>query len=328
MPDTAQLRGTDLIQKFAAARSFDEVNTLIDGMNVVSAWKSMHHMGAPEPSSPYQTWHWRYGEGRAALEAAARFITAESAGRRIINFRNPNAAGPVGAAHTLLHAFQLVLPGEKAPSHRHTAHALRVIIDSRKAFSIVNGQKTPMETGDVVLTPGGHWHSHAHEGDQPACWIDGLDVPLVGALQVQTFEDHPDRYEKDVRLVSDSPFRFSAAAIAKMLDTAKDDPEGLYGRRVRLEAPTMPTLALYVMRLEGGRKTRKYRTAANVTFASMQGRGTSIIDGQEVHWEHGDVFVVPSWRWIEHRPDGDAQLFSMTDEPLLRFANYHRFEIG
>jgi gentisate 1,2-dioxygenase len=40
------------------------------------------------------------------------------------------------------------------------------------------------------------------------------------------------------------------------------------------------------------------------------------------------VFVAPSWRWIEHRPEGDAQLFSMTDEPLLRFANYHRFEIA
>ena len=28
-------------------------------------------------------------------------------------------------------AYQMILPGEKAPSHRHTAHALRVIIDAK-----------------------------------------------------------------------------------------------------------------------------------------------------------------------------------------------------
>jgi hypothetical protein len=38
---------------------------------------------------------------------------------------------------------------------RHTAHALRVIIDAHGAYSIVDGVATPMETGDVLLTPGG-----------------------------------------------------------------------------------------------------------------------------------------------------------------------------
>jgi gentisate 1,2-dioxygenase len=72
----------------------------------------------------------------------------------------------------------MILPGEVAPSHRHSAHALRVILDAKGSYSVVNGEKTPMETGDIILTPGGFWHGHGHEGAEPAYWLDGLDYSL------------------------------------------------------------------------------------------------------------------------------------------------------
>ena len=310
---------------YAGIETMEEFYEKVEPLNVVCGWRG-RAIGSPEPSSPYETHHWRYAECRAALAAAAKLISADEAGRRILNFRNPIPENKLGAARTLLHAYQLVMPGETAPSHRHTAHALRVILEAKDMYSVVNGEKTLMETGDVVLTPGGMWHSHEHNGDEPAYWIDGLDVPLVGALQVQTFEPHPDRYEKVDLVTAESPMRFPWADIQKRLDGAEDDPEGYFGRRVRLEADTMPTLGLYIYRLERGQKTRPYRTNANTSFASMQGSGTSIIDGQEINWQHGDIFVVPSWRWIEHHPNEDCVLFSMTDEPLMRFARYYRFE--
>ena len=328
MPDVTvhhDIQRDELLGRFAAATSLEDLARAIEPLNVVTGW-SGGHPGGVEPSSPYKTWHWSYKECRAALEAASRMISSEVAGRRILNFRNPIPDNRLGAARTLLHAYQLVTPGETAPAHRHTAHALRVILDGKDMYSIVNGEKTLMETGDVVLTPGGSWHSHEHNGDEVACWIDGLDVPLVAALQAQTWEPHPDRYEKVERVVEESPYRFSAASIKRRLDAARPDNEGYYGRRVRLEAPSMPTLGIYVHRLESGQRTRRYRTNANVSFASMEGHGTSIIDGTEIHWEHGDIFIVPSWRWIEHRPESDAVLFSMTDEPLMKFAKYDRFE--
>lgn len=312
-------------QEFAGAATLAELDEKIAPLNVVPGWGGPHAR-SPEPSSPYKTYLWRYKRCRAALEAASKLISSEEAGRRILNFRNPIPDNRLGVARTLLHAYQLVLPGETAPSHRHTAHALRVILDGKKMYSVVNGEKTLMETGDVVLTPGGMWHSHEHNGDETACWIDGLDVPLVSALQLQTWEPHPDRYEKIKAVVEDSPLRFSAASIQRRLDEAGDDPEGFFGRRIRLEAPTMPTLGLTIMRLEAGQRTRRYRTNANTSFASMQGSGVSIIDGEEIAWRHGDIFIVPTWRWIEHRPETDAVLFSMSDEPLLRWAQYYMFE--
>ena len=328
MPDDARNPVPDYGAHFGQAKTLDELQTLIEPLNVVTGWSHRGAARSAEPSSPYLTYVWRYRECRAALEAASKLISSEEAGRRILNFRNPIAGNPLGAARTLLHAYQLVLPGETAPSHRHTAHALRVILDGRKMYSVVNGEKTLMETGDVVLTPGGTWHSHIHDGDETACWIDGLDVPLVNALQLATWEPHPDRYEKVQAVVEETPMRFSHAAIQRRLDQAKPDPEGYFGRRIRLEAPTMPTLGLTVERLEAGQKTRRWRTNANTSFCIMGGRGASFIDGEKIEWGFGDIFIAPTWRWIEHQVERDAQIFSMSDEPLLRWAQYYKAERG
>ncbi|NQV57601.1 MAG: cupin domain-containing protein [Rhodospirillales bacterium] len=327
--DGAQIQGADYEAQYADIKDMDEFYDRIEHLNVVCGWRrdlDGGALGVSEPSSPYKTAHWKYAECKVALAVAAKLISAEEAGRRILNFRNPIEENKLGAARSLLHAYQLVMPGEKAPSHRHTAHALRVILDSKDMYSVVNGEKTLMETGDVVLTPGGMWHSHEHNGDEPAYWIDGLDVPLVKLLQVQTFDLHPDGYEKVDKVVEVSPMRFSGDDIQKRLDGARADGDGYFGTRVQLEAPDIPPLALYIMRLEAGRTTRAFRTNANTSFAIMDGSGTSIIDGEEIHWSRGDIFVAPTWRWIEHRPSADTQMFSMTDEPLMRFAKYYRFE--
>jgi gentisate 1,2-dioxygenase len=326
MPDLAQLETLDYAAHFGRARTLDELQNLIEPLNVVTGWRRGHDTRSAEPHSPYRTYVWRYQQCRAALEAASKLITSEEAGRRILNFCNPTPGNTLGAARTLLHAYQLVLPGETAPAHRHTAHALRVILDGRKMYSVVNGEKTLMESGDVVLTPGGMWHSHIHDGDETACWIDGLDVPLVSALQLSTWEPHPDRYEQVKAVVEDTPMRFSHASIQRRLEDASPDPDGYFGKRVRLEAPTMPTLGLTVQRLEAGQKTQRWRTNANTSFCIMGGRGVSFIEGETIEWGFGDIFIAPSWRWIEHRVDKDAQIFSMSDEPLLRWARYYKFE--
>ncbi len=326
MAELAEPMAPDEAAYFGRAKTLDELQTLIEPLNVVTGWGHGPHTRSAEPSSPYLTYVWRYKQCRAALEAASKLISSEEAGRRILNFRNPVAGNQLGAARTLLHAYQLVLPGETAPSHRHTAHALRVILDGRKMYSIVNGEKTLMETGDVVLTPGGTWHSHAHDGDETACWIDGLDVPLVSALQLATWEPHPNRYEEVAVVVADTPMRFSDATIQHRLDRAVPDARGYFGRRIRLEAPTMPTLGLTVERLEAGQKTRRWRTNANTSFCIMAGSGVSFIDGEKIAWGFGDIFIAPTWRWIEHHIDSDAQIFSMSDEPLLKWAQYYKFQ--
>jgi gentisate 1,2-dioxygenase len=279
-----------------------------------------------QPASEFVPAHWRWADAKVGLDAAGRLIDVSLAERRNLVMRNPAPGANFETTRTLVCAYQMILPGEMAPSHRHASHALRVIIDGRGSFSTVNGEKMPMETGDVVLTPGWCWHGHGHDGSEPAYWFDGLDVPLTHLLEPMFFEEHPDRHARVERLVTSSPFRFTRETIARGLDDARPDPEGFHGARIALAAPDMPPMALAMERIEAGAKTRRYRATVNSVFLATEGAGESVIGERRFSWHRGDTFVAPIWTGIEHRAHADATLFTLTDEPLMRFCNYYRFE--
>ena len=67
------------------------------------------------------------------------------------------------------------LPGEVAPSHRHTQSALRLVMEGDGAYTAVEGERAPMRPGDLLLTPSWTWHDHGNDGDSPAIWLDGRD---------------------------------------------------------------------------------------------------------------------------------------------------------
>ncbi len=321
------------IASLERAGSIDSMDTL-DGfyrqagrLNLTPGWvKRDKPLITPEPRSEFVPALWRYRDIKPALDAAGRLIDVALAERRNLVLRNPVPSNDFATTRTLVCAYQMILPGEVARSHRHSPHALRVIIDAKGSFSVVNGERMPMETGDVVLTPGWFWHGHGHDGDQPAYWLDGLDVPLTHLLEPMFFEEHPEQYEKTVSVATTSPFRFTRDSTAKGLDRAKPDPEGLHGPRIALEAPDMPTMALSMERLEAGMKTRRQRSTANTIFCAVEGSGETSVGGTPLLWERGDTFVVPCWHKYEHRAATDSVLFALSDEPLMRFAKYYRFE--
>ena len=279
-----------------------------------------------EPQSRFVPAHWRYLEMKAALDAAGRLIDVKSAERRNLVIRNPINDNEFATTNTLVCAYQMVLPGELARSHRHSSHALRVILDAKDAYSIVNGMKTPMESGDVLLTPGWHWHAHGHDGDKPAYWVDGLDIPLTQLLEPVFYEDHPDQYEKIVSVVTSSPFRFARDFIMRGLDESTPNPEGFHGSRITLEAPDIPTMGLHMERLEGGSKTRRQRSTADHVFVVVEGDGETAVGDELFRWQFGDTFAVPAWNKYAHKATNDAVLFDLSDEPLKRLTNYYRFE--
>ena len=140
------------------------------------------------------------------------------------------------------------------------------------------------------------------------------------------FQEHPQKYEKIERMVAASPFRFTRADIARRLDAAAADAEGFHGPRVTIAAPDMPPMGLTMERLASGTKTRRYRTTANTIFHVTDGAGETAIGEKRFVWQRGDTFVAPGWHTISHCATLDAQLFVLSDEPLLRFSNYYRFE--
>jgi gentisate 1,2-dioxygenase len=80
-----------------------------------------------------------------------------------------------------------------AGAHRHSASAIRFIMEGAGAYTVVDGHKMTLGENDFVLTPNGTWHEHGVEAPGTPCiWQDGLDIPFVNAMEANFYEVHPD----------------------------------------------------------------------------------------------------------------------------------------
>ena len=299
--------------------SLDELYSFLKPMNAGPGWDKPAPSLWEEPRKTFVPAHWRYDQTKAALDAAGRLINTELAERRNLILFNPVAGNHYATTRTLLAAYQMILAGEKARSHRHTPNALRLVLDAAPgAYTIVNGVKLFMLPGDVLLTPNWSWHGHGNEGNAAAYWIDFLDTPLIHALEPMFFEPHPEIYEPVAHIAHLSPMRFSWEETLQRLDAAVPNPARPGSTEIELGKPAMASIALHMMRLRTDVPTDSYRTTANNIFAVAKGAGTSIIDGQRFAWSRGDVIAVPAWRPQTHCAGDAAVLLRVSDEPLLR----------
>jgi len=285
-------------------------------------------------STPHKTFppaHWRYSHAKGALDAAGRLINVELAERRNLILINPLEGNGYATARTLVAAYQMIMPGERARSHRHTPNALRLVLDAEPGtYTIVNGAKLPMVPNDVVLTPNWCWHGHGNDSRTNAYWLDVLDVPLVQLLEPMFFE--PAEEEKTHEAfeapppTKDSPFVFPIADTLKRLDATAPDPTGRFGTSVELGNPAMDTIGLHMMRLAPRAKTSPYKTTANNIFAVVKGTGATTVDGERFEWNRGDVIAAPAWLPHSHDAGEEALLLRVTDEPVMQRLGFFRVE--
>ena len=103
----------------------------------------------------------------------------------------PALRGQSRITHSLYAGLQLIMPGEVAPAHRHTASAIRFIIDGAGAYTSVEGERTYMSPGDFVLTANWASHDHGNTSDKPMIWLDVLDLPTINFFETM-FSEHLD----------------------------------------------------------------------------------------------------------------------------------------
>jgi gentisate 1,2-dioxygenase len=162
----------------------DYVRELTD-LNLVPLWPSLRAVLPPnKPRPATRPTFWSYGALRPLLMKAGDLTPIEKAERRVLVLANPgHGLENMKASSAIYLGMQLLLPGEWAPSHRHTPNAVRMIVEGEGAYTTVNGEKLPMSRGDLILTPTGMWHEHAHDGKDPVVWLDVLDLPVVYYLE-------------------------------------------------------------------------------------------------------------------------------------------------
>ena len=157
----------------------------VQNANTTPLWplmrKALPH-DTPVPQS--KACLWPFDTIRPLLLRAGELTPVEKAERRVLILSDPGRGpGAMRVAGPIFCGMQLLLPGEKAPAHRHTPSAARIVVEGEGAYTIVNGEKCMMERGDLILTPGGAWHDHGHDGKGPVIWLDALDLPLFIDLE-------------------------------------------------------------------------------------------------------------------------------------------------
>ncbi len=158
----------------------DYVQDLRD-LNLVPLWPSLRGVLPPKvPTRQTKPTHWAYKTLKPMLLKAGELTPIEKAERRVLVLANPgHGLEKMQASAAIYLGMQLLMPGEWAPSHRHTPNAVRMIVEGEGAYTTVDGEKCPMSRGDLILTPTGLWHEHGHDGKDPVIWLDVLDLPLV-----------------------------------------------------------------------------------------------------------------------------------------------------
>jgi gentisate 1,2-dioxygenase len=333
----------------------DSIKPYYEGMkknHLGPLWYDLGHMVTKEPVHEVEPYLWKWKVIREYVLKAGELLTpGKDAERRVVYLQNPSLLkhGLVGyGTHTLYAGIQLLLPGESAPSHHHSQSAIRFIIEGNGAYTAVNGEKTYMERGDMVLTPAWTWHEHKHEGTEPVFWLDGLDVGLVKTLAASFFEPYVEEsYPMEVP-ENYSTKQFSMGAFKKLNETKRPGyPSPIYGYkfdRVKYLLDVMKDeeqdpfngyaieyinpltggsadsrIGSMMQKLKSGMHTMAHRHVHSAIYHVLEGNGFTIIDGQKFEWEKGDFFILPPWSFHEHVNTGeeDVYLFSFNDKPVM-----------
>jgi gentisate 1,2-dioxygenase len=329
----------------------------LDQHHAGALWTVANKIEPWQPVSQSVPVVWRYQALRAHVLRSLALVTPEKAGRRVIYLNNPGRRDVSAAVGWLYAGLQVMNPGEVASSHRHSASAIRFIMEGTGAYTVVDGHKMTLGANDFVLTPNGTWHEHAVAPDGTPCiWQDGLDIPFVNAMEANFYEVHPDLSQAVTYPVNDmtktwgnpgltpgsgnwtkgySPmFKYewlpTYDALTKYASCSDGSPfDGVLMEYVNpaTNGPVMRTLGASMQLLRPGEHTQAHRHTGSFLYHVAKGRGHSIINGQRYDWQERDIFCVPSWAWHEHvngSASDDACLFCLSDLPVMRALGLYR----
>jgi gentisate 1,2-dioxygenase len=321
-----------------------ELYRRMDKDNLAPLWEVLHELIPNAPATACRAALWKYKQARPYLMEAGKLITAKEAIRRVLILENPGMRGESCITQSLYAGLQLILPGEIAPSHRHSQSALRFIVEGSGAYTAVDGERTTMVPGDFIITPSWTWHDHGNPGSEPVVWMDGLDIRIVQLFAAQFHEVYPEevqpvsrsegasvaRYGNNlVPLAAAAPFgktspifNYPYARSRESLDKLSQDqaPDPSHGWKMQFLNPltgghAMPTIAAFIQLLPKGFRSHAYRSTDGTIYSVVEGEGRVHIGDETFEYEARDTFVAPSWTPLRFEAKGETVLFSFSDRP-------------
>jgi gentisate 1,2-dioxygenase len=336
----------------------DRMYKQMDSQHIKPLWRAERGIMPGEPEPKAVPWLWKWSELSKLARRSGELITLERGGdRRALGLANPGLGGAPYATPTLWAAIQWLNAHEIAPAHRHSAQAVRFMIDGRGAYSTVQGDKVYLERGDFAINPPWSWHDHGNEGDGPAVWMDGLDVPLNNYLDAPFFEQAARDTQEVTAIVDGSLMKYGVGQLRPAWEAPcqKYSPLFTYKWKVTEQAlnnlakvdaspfddvaleytnphtgrPVMDTMTAWIQMLRPGIHTKAHRQVNSAVYHVVGGRGATVIGGVRFDWEQGDIFAIPCWVYHEHINESKSEraiLFSIQDTPVLVALGKYREE--
>lgn len=328
-------------------------------LNLTPLWEVLHALVPPQPSTPCEAALWKYAEVRPFLKRAGEAITAEEAVRRVLILENPALRGQSAITQSLYAGLQLILPGEVAPSHRHTQSALRFIVEGSGAYTAVDGERTTMHPGDFIITPSWTWHDHGNEAGEPVVWLDGLDIPMLRFFDAGFAQNDTSRSQQVTKTEGESfarfghnmapvrhssPFGATSPIFSYPYERSREALEALErgapvdewdGVKLRYVNPLtggspMPTMATFMQKLPAGFRGKGFRQTDGAVYSVVEGSGSvTVSHGEHVRrFDFGprDHFVIPSWHTARFESGPGCVLFSFSDRPVHQALGIHQEE--
>ena len=325
----------------------------LEGLRLAPLWPQMRNVLPHDaPAAVSKACLWSFRRAKPLLLRAGQLTPVEKAERRVLVLSDPGrGGGAMQVTASIYCGLQLLLPGEKAPAHKHTPSAARIVIEGEGAYTIVNGEKCLMERGDLILTPTACWHDHGHDGTEPVIWLDLLDLPLYYYLEgsyaveaeLQAPKNRPDSSAIEYSASGLVPRRKPGQPKSKYplmrfpwrrTEEGLRDASELAGRGEAVELDyvnpetgedVLPTMGFTAMMLKPNNPARPPRRSCSSVFHVVKGKGESVVNDQVFRWEDGDTFSVPVFAELEHRTDGPEPAFLIRghDTPLQVKLDYY-----
>src|SRR5205823_4019513 len=310
----------------------------MDKHNTAPLWEVLHGLIPDTPVTRCKPYRWKYKDVRPYIMEAGKLITAKEAIRRVLVLENPGMRGESCITHSRYAGLQRILPGEIAPSHRHSQSALRFIVEGAGAYTAVDGERTTMHPGDFIITPSWTFHDHGNPGSDPVVWLDGLDIPMVAFFDAGFAERYPEEVQPVTRPEGDAlarygsnmlplentagarttpvfsyPYARSREALQQLARHGAAHPS--HGFKMQYANPAsggypMPTIGTFIQFLPAGFGGAPYRATDGTVYCVVEGSGRSVVGGATFECAPHDIFVVPTWCEVSHHANQDAFLFS------------------
>jgi gentisate 1,2-dioxygenase len=316
-------------------------------LNLVPLWPSLRGVLPPHiPTRNTRATAWAYKDIKPLLLKAGELTPIEKAERRVLVLANPgHGLEKMQASAAMYLGMQLLLPGEWAPSHRHTPNAVRMIVEGEGAYTTVDGEKCPMSRGDLILTPTGLWHEHGHDGTEPVVWLDVLDLPLVYYMEAsyhingerQTVQaGQGDRVYARGGLLPTPVFERSRRAYpmlrypwvearAALLAMAADKPEQEAVQLTYVNPETGDDveniLGFYALMLRPGQTLRLPARSPACVFHIIEGAAEVTVQEQQFALAEADTCCAPGYTAVtlhNVRTDQPTFIFMADESPLHR----------